>query len=130
MTPNPRDAFLRRVLLLDAATSGLMAVGLLAGAGTLAPILGLPKSLLVGTAAVLVPFAALVLWIGTREALPRAGAWIVIGLNALWVVDSVLLLFTDWVTPAALGTAFVLAQATAVAVLAELEFMGLRRMAS
>ena len=130
MTPNPRDGFLRRVLLLDAATSGLMAIGLLAGAETLAPILGLPKSLLVGTAAVLVPFAALVLWIATREALPRAGAWIVIGLNALWVVDSVLLLFTDWVAPAALGTAFVLAQAAAVAVLAELELVGLKRMAA
>lgn len=129
MTPTPRDTFLRRVLVLDAATSGLMAIALLAGADALSPLLGLPKSLLIGTAAVLVPFAALVLWIATREALPRAGAWIVIGLNALWVADSVLLLFTDWVAPAALGTAFVLAQAAAVAVLAELEFVGLKRMA-
>ena len=130
MTPNPRDAFLRRVLLLDAATSGLSAIALLAGAEALAPILGLPKSLLLGAGAVVVPFTALVLWVATREALPRAGAWIVIGLNVLWAADSVLLLFTDWVSPAALGTAFVLAQAAAVAVLAELEFVGLKRMAA
>lgn len=130
MTPNSRETFLRRVLLVDAASSALMAVALMAGADALAPILGLPKALLLGAAVAFVPFAALVLWIATRETLPRAGAWIVIGLNAAWAVDSVLLLFTDWVSPAALGTAFVLAQAAAVAVLAELEFVGLRRMAA
>jgi hypothetical protein len=51
----------------------------------------------------------------------------VIALNALWVIDSVALLFTGWVQPALFGYAFVLAQAAAVAVLAELEYLGLQR---
>jgi hypothetical protein len=42
-------------------------------------------------------------------------------------MDSVLLLFTDWVSPNVLGRIIVIVQSIAVAVLAEFEFMGLRR---
>ena len=76
----------------------------------------------------LLPFAAIVAWLGLRENLSRPGVWAVIGLNVLWVADSVALLFTDWVQPAMLGYAFVLAQAVTVAVLAELEYVGLKRL--
>jgi hypothetical protein len=54
--------------------------------------------------------------------------WTVIALNAVWVIESVWLLAGDWVQPNALGTAFVLAMAAAVAGLACLEYAGLRRM--
>ena len=47
--------------------------------------------------------------------------------NAVWSADSLLLLVTGWVQPTAAGTAFVIAQAVAVAVYAELQFVGLRR---
>jgi hypothetical protein len=53
--------------------------------------------------------------------------WVVIIANALWVVDSLWLLVSGWVSPTALGVAFVLAQAAAVAVLTELEYIALRR---
>ena len=126
---HPSDAFLRRVLFVDAATSAA-AAALLSAADVLAPLLGLPQALLLGAGAAFVPFAALVLWVAMRDPLPRAGAWLVVAINVVWAADSVLLLFTDWVAPATLGTAFVLVQAAAVAVLAELEFVGLRRMAA
>jgi hypothetical protein len=42
-------------------------------------------------------------------------------------LDSVLLLFTGWVEPTGLGEVFVIAQAVVVAVVAELELVGLRR---
>ena len=122
--------FLRSVLLMDAATSAAMGVALLLGAGMLAGLLGLPEVLLRGAGLSLLPFAAFVAWVATRPALWRAGVWAVIALNVLWAVDSVVLLVPGWVAPAAQGYAFVLAQAAFVAVLAELEYVGLRRAAA
>ncbi|WP_431267624.1 hypothetical protein [Dankookia sp. P2] len=55
--------------------------------------------------------------------------WVVILGNALWALDSLLLLVSGWVAPTALGGSFVVAQALVVALLAELEYTGLRRSA-
>jgi len=51
----------------------------------------------------------------------------VVACNAVWALDSVILLLTGWVQPTVLGEVIVLAQAVIVATLAELEFVGLRR---
>lgn len=123
------SVFLRRVLLADAAASAVTGALMAFGAGQLGGLLGLPGDLLRYAGLALLPFAALVASIATREALPRALVWAVIVANALWVVDSLALLASGWVMPTALGTAFVIAQAAAVAVLAELEYLGLRRAA-
>jgi hypothetical protein len=53
-------------------------------------------------------------------------AWAVIVLNSLWVVQSCALLLTDWVAPNVAGYVFVLGQAAVTALLAELEYRGLR----
>ena len=119
--------FLRRVLIADAAASAATGLLMLLAAGPLEQWLAIPGALLRAAGASLIPFAALVAWLALRETVSRAGVWTVIALNVLWVVDSVALLFTGWVQPAMLGYAFVLAQAAAVAVLAELEYVGLRR---
>ena len=55
-------------------------------------------------------------------------AWVVILGNAGWVVGSVLVLLLA--SPTAIGYAFVIAQAVVVVFLAELEYMGLRKIAS
>jgi hypothetical protein len=52
--------------------------------------------------------------------------WAVIGYNVLWALDSALILMTGWLAPSALGYAFVVAQALVVALLAELQYFGLR----
>jgi hypothetical protein len=119
--------FLRRVLIADAIASAATGLLMLLAAAPLEQWLALPAGLLRAAGASLLPFAAIVGWLALHETISRAGVWMVIGLNALWVVDSVALLFTGWVQPAVLGYAFVLAQAAAVAVLAELEYVGLRR---
>ena len=119
--------FLRRVLIADAIASAATGLLMLVGAAPLEQWLALPAGLLRTAGASLIPFAALVAWLALRETVSRAGVWMVIALNVIWVVDSVALLFTGWVQPAMLGYAFVLFQAAAVAVLAELEYMGLRR---
>ena len=122
-------SFLRRVLAFDAVSSGALGLGAVLLAPTLAGLLGLPIDLLREAGIVLLPFAAFVGFLASRQEPSRIGVWIVIALNALWVIDSVLLLFANGIEPNALGYAFIIAQAIAVGVLAELEYVGLRRAA-
>ena len=121
--------FLRRALWLDVASSGAMGLLLATAAAPLGGWCQLPVALLRESGLFLLAFAALLAWLASRPALPR---WVVLGVvigNALWAVDSVLLLLLGWVTPNMLGGTFVLAQAVAVGALAELEYVGLRRSA-
>ena len=122
-----RQNFLRYALLADAVASGATGLLLIAGAGFLDGLFGLPVALMREAGLLLVPYVAFVAYVGTREHISRAAAQTVIALNVVWVVCSICLLLTDYVAPTALGTAFVIAQAAAVAVFAELQFIGLRR---
>ena len=124
MTP-----FLRNILAADAAISGAAAILMLVGAPYLSPLLGLPAGLLFWAGVVLVPFVALLLATLRRQSVPRLIMIDIIAVNALWVAVSFGLLFSGLVSPNALGIAFVAAQALAVAVLAELQFVGMRRAA-
>lgn len=118
---------LRFALIADAAASGAMALMLALGAGLLAPVLGLPEALLRNAGLVLVPYAALVGFIGSRPLMSRALVWAVVAANVVWVIDSLALLAGGWVSPGAIGIAFVVMQAVAVGVFAELQVLGLRR---
>jgi hypothetical protein len=121
------STFLSRALLLDAIATGATALLLLAGAGSLASLLGLPETLLRYAGLLLIPFVVVVTWAGTREQAPRPIVRTIIGANALWVLGSVLLLLGGWVQPTQFGYAFVIGQAVAVGVFAELQMLGLRR---
>lgn len=124
----PRETtFLRRVLFVDAATSAAAGLSLLAGAGPLESLLGLSAALLRPAGAILIAFSAFVAFVGSRPRISPAVVWAVIAANGLWAADSVALLLGNAVSPTGLGMAFVIAQAAAVAVLAELEWIGLRR---
>ena len=120
--------FLRWTLLVDAVITGATGLLLAFGVSPLSGLLGLPEALLFWAGVSLLPFAALVAFLGTRESAPRPTLWAVVAYNVLWVVDSLLLLALGWVEPTALGAAFVVAQALAVAVFAGAQFLGLRRM--
>jgi hypothetical protein len=121
------SSFLRRVLLADAVISGLSGILMVLDAGALESMLGVPATLLRYAGLSLFPFAALVVGLARREPLPRAGVWTVIALNAAWVVASLMLAFSGWISPNALGYAFILGQAFAVAVFAEMQYFGLRK---
>ncbi len=118
--------FLRRVLLADAAASGATGLLMLLGTDALASMLALPAGLLFYAGAALVPFAALVAWLGLRESPPRLAVWAIIACNLLWAAESILMLFGS-IEPNRLGQVFVLGQALVVALFAELEYFGLRR---
>jgi hypothetical protein len=124
------SSWLRRVLVADGAISGLTGLVMFAGAGPLQEPLGLPAAPLRWAGLSLVPFAALVVHLARRPNLPRAGVWAVIATNAAWVAASVLVLLGGWIAPNGLGYAFVLGQAFGVALLAEAQYVGLRRSAA
>jgi hypothetical protein len=121
--------FLRTVLLADAATC--VATGLLmtAGSGLLAGLTHLPAALLMSAGLSLFPIAAVIAFVAMRPATWPLGVWLVIVGNVGWVIASLYLLVPGTIAPNALGYAFLIVQAVAVAVLTELEIMGIRRAA-
>ena len=121
------STFLSRALLADAIFSGVSAAGLTLGAGLLAPLLNLPEALLRETGLFLIAYTALVGWLGTRSSIPNVLVLIVIAGNAAWTLGSIALLFSGAVSPNLPGELFVVAQAIATGVFAELQYIGLRK---
>jgi len=120
---------LRRALQLDAAASGGMALLAIAAAEPLGGLFGLPVELLRYAGIALVPFVALVLWAATRAPTPGAAVRLIVAANLAWAAASIGLVLSGWIAPTTLGVGFVIAQATLVAVFAELQIIGLRKAA-
>jgi hypothetical protein len=121
------STFLSRALLADAIFSGVAAVTLTLGAGMLAPLLNLPEALLREAGLFLIAYTALVGWLGTRTSVMKALVWFVIVGNAAWTFGSIALLFSGAMNPNLLGQVFIVAQAIATGVFAELQYVGLRK---
>jgi hypothetical protein len=121
------SSLLRNALLADALLSGVTALALVIAAGPLSSLLGLSVGLLRGSGWFILPFAALAASMRFRARLSRIPVFVLVVGNALWAVDSVLVLLLGWIEPTVLGEVFVVGQAAIVAVLAELQFIGLRR---
>ena len=117
---------LRLALLADAAVSGATGLAMMAGAGFVDGLLGIPAPLLRYAGLSLLPFAAIVAFVATRTQVSRPAAWAVVAYNVLWAADSVVLMASGWIAPTALGYAFIAFQAIVVAAFAELQFMALR----
>ncbi|CAM4069942.1 hypothetical protein [Ectopseudomonas alcaliphila] len=124
LQPNP---MLRNALLLDGLLSGVTGLLLVLAAGWLGAFLELPRLLLLVAGSALLPFAALLVWLSNRAEISRQAIWAVIAINALWVIDSLLVLVIGWVSPNLFGYAFIIGQALAVALLAELQWFGLKQ---
>lgn len=123
------STFLRRVLVLDAATCLGTGALLGIGAGALSPLFGLDPGLVRGAGIALLPIGLFILWLGTRNAAPAILVYALILGNLVWTAESLALAATaDGISP--LGIAFVSAQAAAVALLALLEWFGIRRSAA
>ncbi len=124
IAPSP---LLRAALAVDSLASGVMGLGLTFASGPLSPLLGLPQPLLLGLGLVCIGWAGITGWLSRRPTLRRSAVWAVIALNAIWVVESLLVAFGGWVSLTGVGLAFVLTQALAVAIFAEAQWIGLRR---
>ncbi|MBN9585611.1 MAG: hypothetical protein BGN84_11665 [Afipia sp. 62-7] len=121
--------FLRRALQADAVFSGVAALMFVLGAGLLASLTHLPEAFLRETGFVLVTYAALVGYLGTRGMMSSNAVKAVIAINAAWAIASIVLLLSGWGSPTLFGQALIVMQTIAVGVFAELQFIGLRRSA-
>jgi len=120
-------ANLRFALVADAVASGATGLMMIAGADLLTGLLGLPVALMREAGLLLVPYVALVAFVGTRQAIPHGAVKAIIALNIAWVAASIGLLMSGAVAPTLPGYAFVIFQAVVVGVFAELQVIGLRR---
>jgi len=127
MTCRTMTPFLRNVLRIDAALSGLTALALMADAEPLAAWTGLPSAALQGVGVALIPWAGWLAWLGSRASVHGAVIGTVIALNFVWALDCALAAFGVVGSPQGLGVAVLAVQAVGTVVLAELEWLGLRR---
>jgi hypothetical protein len=128
MTTGGPSRFLRLVLLTDAIVSGATGLQMTLLSGMLAELLRVPENLLFYAGLFLLPYAGIVGYLARRETLPRWAVFAVIVCNALWATDSLIVAFSGWIAPNALGYAFILFQALVVAMFAELQYVGLRKL--
>ena len=125
--PTDRTSFLRRSLQLDGIASGLCGVLLLAAAAPIAALIGLAGpgiARVVG--ALLVVYAAALLWNAARATVSRAEAVAAVVLNAGWVIGSALVILAGPLT--LVGNLAVAAVAAAVLLFTVLEVVGLTRL--
>lgn len=122
MTP-----FLRNVLRVDAVLSGLTALAMIADAEPLAAWTGLPSAVLTVLGAALLPWTALLAWLAGRTVVASAAVGAVVALNFVWVLDCAMAAFGTFGSPLGLGTAMLAVQAVGTFVIAELEWMAMRR---
>ena len=119
--------FLRWALIGDAVASGATGLLMAAAAGILTGLLGLHEELLRYGGLFLLPYAAIVAYIGTRPKVSKAAVWTVIALNSLWAIESIGLLISGWVAPTMFGYMFVIFQAIVVLAFAQAQYLGLRQ---
>src|SRR5262245_38887636 len=125
--PLQMTSYLKKVLVADAAISGVAAVAMMAGSAFLPPLLGLPAELLLWAGVALIPFVA-GLALVIRQSRIAAGVIVaIIAVNIAWVLASLLVAFGPASATTRSGKVFVVAQAAAVAPFPELQIIGLRR---
>jgi hypothetical protein len=122
-----RSTFLRTVIGLDAAACGLMGAGFAFDAGLLAGPLGLAPAFMQPVGLFLLVYAAGLVFLAIRPALPRGAVWALVAFNVAWAIESIAMMVLGWVQPTPLGVAFVAAQAAAALVVGDLQYIVLRR---
>lgn len=120
---------LRRALLGNAVFSGVSGLALALAAGPLASLMGLPSPLILIVVGLgVLGYAAIVFRISTRPSISRAEAIFTVIADSSWVVGSLVLLLTGWVSFTPTGKWLVAIAADIVAVFALMQFIGFRRL--
>jgi len=123
MFASPR--FLRGVLWADAASCLVTGVLQLAALDALPHLFGLPQVLLLDTGVFLLAYALMAAWAASRPVPPRRWVALFAAGNLAWAIGCGLAVAL--LQPTTLGVAWIAMQAAAVLVLADLQWMGLRR---
>lgn len=122
------DGFARLALKLDAVVTGLNGIAYLALATILDPFFGITSGVQYPVGAFLALYALGVLAVGTRREISRTGLATVIAANLLWLVLSLVVAFSDALTPTGVGTVWIVLQALTVGGFAGLQYLGLKRL--
>ena len=125
-----RDGLLRLALRADAALSAVAGVPFLLAAGPLSTALGPPRWALWELGAVLVGYGALVWTMAARPQINRRAAWAVVVGNIVWAVLSAIALLAGWLPLTTAGVVVTVVMALHCSVFADLQFLGLRRLAA
>jgi hypothetical protein len=127
MAPGTPSSFLKRVLVADAAATGMTGLLMVLFPRMLADLLVVSGTLLFWAGLFLVLYAAGVAYLAMRDPIPRSAVAAVIACNVLWGVACLALVLSGGIAPNALGYAFIGLQIVVVAAFAELQWAGLRR---
>jgi hypothetical protein len=120
-------AGLRRVLWFDAISGVGTGVLQVAASGPLSQWLGLPESLLRASGIGIFAFVALAAWLAMQRTPSRAGLAVLVVGNFAWAIGCLWLALGGAPGATNLGVAYFMVQVLVVAVLAELQWMGLRQ---
>lgn len=119
--------FLRNVLWADAAAGAASSLLHLLAASALAHLLGLPAGVLVMSGALLLVYVAAAMYLAAYEPISRKGVGMLVAANWAWAGGCAVVFMVYAGTATPLGQAYLIVHGLAVAVLAELEWFGLRR---
>jgi hypothetical protein len=123
-----RKTFLQRSLLGNAAFSGISGLLMVLAAGPISQFLGLGNPLFMTVIGIiLLLYMPFLVWLSIQSPVPNWMAWAVIELDVLWVIGSLILIFTDLVPLTTAGKWAVAITADIVTVFAILQYVGLRR---
>lgn len=122
LNPSP---LLRLGLRADAVASIVAGLAAFATAGLLAEIITVSFAAVLAVAAFALIYGLALAWLSARRRLSANTAWAIVIGNFSWVAASVAI--AVWLNPGTAGWIVLLGQAAAVLVLAELQWLGLRR---
>lgn len=122
-----RDALLRLAMRADAIIVGVVGVVLLAAAGWAADITGLPRAVELGVGVFSVVYGAVVLALAALDQVRPGGIAVVIANLACTAVAAAVLL-TGMFGLTGVGTAAVIVTGLYTLVMAELQYIGVRRL--
>lgn len=122
-----KDSFLRFALRLDAVCTGLGGLALFAAAGPMSSLTGLRLGVEYGLAAFFVIYGVTVFALSRLPAVRTSGIWVIVA-NLLFTVASVAVVLAGVWPLTTAGIVFVLAGGVYTLVMADLQYLGLRRM--
>jgi hypothetical protein len=126
--PNIQPSLLRLALRADAIVCITTGAISLVAAQPLGTLLGVSPLALGILGAVVAVYGAFLLYAAAQAQISRRIALITLVLDAIWVIDSMVLLLTGWLPLTSAGMWTIGLVALAVATLGELKFFGLRRL--
>ncbi|MCP2278944.1 hypothetical protein SAMN04244553_3942 [Nocardia amikacinitolerans] len=123
----PGDKLLRTSLRLDAVITGANGIAYLALSGPLESLLGLDRGLGIAIGVFLTLYGLGVAAIGSTKSINPVAARAVIGLNAAWVLVSLVALVEGALDLTVVGSVWTVMQAATVGGFAALQYLGLRK---